>query len=66
MGYNYKELVLTTWKLLKPLEENLIENNDSSDSEYDYTVKEVTEFPDVNEISDDDSDEEITIFDLMK
>jgi len=66
MGYNYKELVLTTWKLLKPLEENLIENDDSSDSEYDYTVKEVTEFPNVNEISDDDSDEERTIFDLIK
>jgi len=66
MGYNYKELVLTTWKLLKPLEENLIDNDESSDSEYDYTMKEVTEFPDINEMSDDDSDEEITIFDLMK
>lgn len=51
---------------MKPLEENLIENDESTDSEYDYTVKEVTEFPDVNEISDADSDEEITIFDLMK
>jgi len=68
MGYNYKELVLTTWKLLKPLEKNLIDNNESSDSDsnYDYTMKEVTEFPDINELSDDDSDDEITIFDLIK
>ena len=51
---------------MKPIEENLIDDSESSDSEYDYTMKEVTEFPDVNEMSDDDSDEEITIFDLMK
>ena len=68
MGYNYKELVLTTWKLLKPLEENLVEDDNLSDteSEYDYTMKEVTEFPDPNESSDSDSDEEMTVLDLIK
>ena len=85
MGYNYKELVLSTWKLLKPLEENLITDPvDDSDSEsnYDYEMKEVTEFPNIDDLSDDDSDEEVytvktkydsdtdddklTIFDLIK
>jgi len=54
MGYNYRELVLSTWKLLKPLEENLITNIESSDS--DNEIKEVTEFPDINELSDSTSD----------
>ena len=64
MGYNYRDLVLSTWKLLKPLEENLIEDNESTDSEFE--LKEVTEFPDINELSDSDSDEEITLRDLIK
>jgi len=64
MGYNYRELVLSTWKLLKPIEENLIDGTESSDS--DNEIKEITEFPDVNEESDSDSDDEMTIFDLIK
>ena len=64
MGYNYKELVLTTWKLLKPLENNLIEDDESTDS--DDEIKEVTEFPDINELSDSDSDDEITLSNLIK
>ena len=60
MSYNYKELVLTTWKLLKPLEENLLDDNES-DSEYDYTIKEVTEFPDINDDDNDDSDNEVYV-----
>ena len=54
MSYNYRDLVLSTWKLLKPLEENLITEIESdSDSE----IREVTEFPDINESSDEETNE---------
>jgi hypothetical protein len=54
MSYNYRDLVLSTWKLLKPLGKNLIsESSDSdsdsdsnSDSDSDNEIREVTEFYD--------------------
>jgi hypothetical protein len=74
MSYNYRELVLSTWKLLKPLEENLIADIDSSES--DDEIREVTVFPDDessdsdkeinNNNSDTDSDDNLTLFDLLK
>jgi len=78
MSYNYKDLVLSTWKLLKPLEENLISD---MNSESDDEIKKVTEFPEDDGPSDSDeevycikrdnnndtdSDDGITLLDLMK
>jgi len=61
MSYNYKDLVLSTWKLLKPLEENLITDIDLSDNEddidIDNEIKEVTEFPEDNGYSESDDEE---------
>ena len=48
MGYNYRELVLSTWK---PLEQNLIIETESDN---DNEIKEVTEFSDINDSSDSD------------
>ena len=72
MSYNYRDLVLSTWKLLKPLEKNLISESESSDSEVDSDneIKEITEFPDYSDNdsesnSDNDSDDNLTLFDLI-
>jgi hypothetical protein len=78
MSYNYRDLVLSTWKLLKPLEKNLISESESSDSEVDSDneIKEMTEFPDYDDDSDseddnnngtesDDTDDNLTLFDLI-
>ena len=63
MSYNYKDLVLSTWKLLKPLDKNLIDESSDSDSDYDSDeIKEVTNFDDNDS---DDSADELTLFDLI-
>jgi hypothetical protein len=62
MSYNYRDLVLSTWKLLKPLEKNLISETASTDS--DNEIKEITEFPE-DDSDDTDSDDELTLFDLI-
>jgi hypothetical protein len=75
MSYNYKDLVLSTWKLLKPLEKNLTLETEScgSDTDSDNEIKEITEFPndddDYSESESDncdsDSDNSLTLFDLI-
>ena len=55
MSYNYKNLIMSTWKLLKEPENNNISDSESEYSEPD--IKEVTCFSD----SDDDSDSDSTI-----
>jgi hypothetical protein len=53
MSYNYKELILSSWKNLKKIDTHKITDTDS-DSEYsEPDIKEVTEFYDT-------SDDEIT------
>jgi len=52
MSYNYKNLIMSTWKLLKEPENNNISDSESEYSEPD--IKEVTCFSDSD--SDDDSD----------
>ena len=61
MSYNYRDLVLSTWKLLKkPFENNLIIETSDEEDEYDNEIKEVTVVYETS--SDEESDNDKSFF----
>jgi hypothetical protein len=74
MSYNYRDLVLSTWKLLKPLEDNLISDDNQiieTDSNNNLTLSDNDLTLSNNDLtlSDNDltlSDDDLTLFDLIK
>jgi hypothetical protein len=65
LSYNYKNLIMSTWELLKPIEEdNTNNNNNDDDSDTDWSnLKDMSDFGDSSDEKDnynssDDSDDE--------